>query len=122
MIDAGHAGSPLLPLDDVHVRDDVAQHMPLCQVVQQLLHLELEHAGHQVRAVGPMGSAHPAQLIQQLGPLWVACCCDEQAGGAAAAHDGQGVLVQLQHVARAANDGGWQDDVTADASSGRGSV
>jgi hypothetical protein len=75
------------------------------------VHLKLEDSVHQVRTVesGLAGQ----QLLLDLTPLGVARDGDEQVRLAQLPHNGHGILVQLMHMAGAAQEGGGKDDGTA---------
>ena len=84
---------PLLKLNDIDVSNRDPQHVPLHDVRQQLLKVEVEHSGHKVWTV--VGLLWILKMVCHVISCSIGSECQEQVRLAIVADDTHGILVEL---------------------------
>ena len=88
----------LLVFDDVHIRDNAAHDLLVCEHLHQFLQFEVKHLRDDVWPV--CGCLSVSERAADFRPIWVACQCNEQVRFPVFSHDGHCILVILMHRAR----------------------
>ena len=106
--DVGMRQPPLLPLHSHQIALHFSKNAILHKLVDQLLQPQVEHPGHQVRAV--VRRLPMQQVGHDLWPLGVAREGDKKVGLPELPHNGHTILVQLLQIAWAPRKRGAKDD------------
>ncbi len=105
----------LLKFNDIDSRNRASQNMLLMNVIDQLLQLDFEHSGYQIRSILRLMSERQRSL--DLRPLGIANECNKRIRAVGPSTDHYGILIILNHVMWTYYERRWQNDPLFDGSS-----
>ncbi len=104
----------LLKFNDIDSRNRVSQNMVHVNVIDQLLQLDFEHSGYQIRSILRLLSEQQRSL--DFKPLGIASECNKHIRVAGPSADCHGILIILNHVTWTYYERRWQNDPLFDGS------
>ncbi len=105
----------LLKLNDIDSRNHASQNMVLVNVIDQLLQLDFEHSGYQIRSILMLLSEQQRSL--DFKPLGIASECNKRIRAASSSIDCHGILIILNDVTWTYCERRWQNDPLSDGNS-----
>jgi hypothetical protein len=102
----------LLKLNDIDSHNRASQNMFLVNVIDQLLQLDFEHSGYQIRSILRLLSSQ--QRSFDLRPLGIASECNKRIQATGPSADCHGILIILNHVMWSSCERRWQNDLLSD--------
>ncbi len=102
----------LLKLNDIDSRNHASQNMVLMNVIDQLLQLDFEHSGYQIRSILRLLSEQ--QRFSDFKPLGITSECNKRIRTAGPSADCHGILIILNHVTWTYCERKWQNDPLSD--------
>ncbi len=104
----------LLKFNDIDSRNRASQNMVLMNVIDQLLQLDFEHSGYQIRSILRLLSEW--QRSFDFKPLGIASECNKRIRVASPSVDYHGILIILNHVTWTYCERRWQNDPMSNGS------
>ncbi len=105
----------LLKLNDIDSHSHASQNMFLVNIIDQLLQLDFEHSGYQIRSILKLLSGQQRSL--DLRPLGIASECNKHIQATSPSIDYHGILIILNHVTWTSREKRWQNDPLSDGNS-----
>ncbi len=105
----------LLKFNDINSCNCASQNMVLMNVIDQLLQLDFEHLGYQIKLILRLLSEF--QRSFNFKPLGIANECNKRIRAAGPSADCHGILIILNHVTWTYYERRWQNDPLSDGSS-----
>jgi hypothetical protein len=105
----------LLKLNDIDSRNHASQNMLLVNVIDQLLQLDFEHSGYQIRSI--LRLLFGQQHFFYLRPLGIASECNKYIQATSPFANCHGILIIPNHVTWTSYERRWQNDPLSDGSS-----
>ncbi|CAK9249586.1 unnamed protein product [Sphagnum jensenii] len=102
----------LLKFYDIDSRNRATQNMVLVNVIDQLLQLDFEHSGYQIRSILRLLSEQ--QRSFDFKPLGIASECNKRIRTVGPSTDYHGILIILNHVTWTYCERRWQNDPMSD--------
>jgi hypothetical protein len=102
----------LLKFNDIDSRNRASQNMVLVNVIDQLLQLDFEHSGYQIRSILKLLSKQ--QRSSDFKPLGIASECNKRIRTAGPSANCHGILIILNHVTWTYCERRWQNDPLSD--------
>jgi hypothetical protein len=96
----------LLKFNDIDSRNRASQNMPLVNVIDQLLQLDFEHSGYQIRSI--LKLLFEQQRSLDFKPLGIASECNKRIRVTCPFADCHGILIILNHVTWTYYERRWQ--------------
>ncbi len=105
----------LLKLNDIDSHNHASKNMLLVNVIDQLLQLDFEHSGYQIRSILRLLSGQQHSL--DLRPLGIANECNKRILATGPSPNCHGILITLNHVMWTSCERRWQNDPLSNGSS-----
>jgi len=105
----------LLKFNDIDSRNRASQNMFFVNVIDQLLQLDFEHSGYQIRSILRLLSEQQRSL--DFKPLGIVSECNKRIRAACPSTDCHGILIILNHVTWTYCERTWQNDPLSDGNS-----
>ncbi len=105
----------LLKFNNIDSHNRASQNMLLVNVIDQLLQLDFEHSGYQIRSILRLLSEQQRSL--DFKPLGIASECNKCIRAACPSVDCHGILIILNHVTWTYYERRWENDPLSDGNS-----